>query len=184
MKDIVLARRYAGALFEIAKERNILDTVQNEIISFGQNLESHSGFRLFLYSQGLSQKEKIAKVEERLQDSVSSVFYNFLLVLLRKKREAVFPTIAKEFQRLVDQENKRIWATTTSAVALDEQSLAQIKSLLDQAFKSDVRINNRIDESILGGIIVSVDGKLLDGSLKSQLDKLQSQLATNKNGRT
>ncbi|MFQ5649539.1 MAG: ATP synthase F1 subunit delta [bacterium] len=176
MKETVLARRYAHALFELAVERGILESISNEVVSFENTLQSNRGFRLFLYSQGISKKEKRAKIEEALQDKVSNVFVNFLHVLLEKNRERVFPTIATEFRLLLDNHHKRTRASTITAVRLEKKTLAKLKSILDKAFDKDVQIDNHIDESILGGIVVNVDGRLLDGSLRSQLRRLESQL--------
>lgn len=179
MRNTVVARRYARALFELATEREILESISNEIISFEQNLQINPGFRHFLHSQDISKKEKRAKLEKVLQDRISNVLFNFLLVLLKKNRESIFLDIARDFRLLVDKHYNRTSASAVSAVPLDKKSIAKLKSTLDDAFGIDVRIDNRVDESILGGIIVNVDGRLLDGSLRSQLSKLKWQLIQN-----
>jgi len=129
----------------------------------------------------VSKAEKRAKIETILQDRASNVFVNFLLVLLQKNRESIFSDIAREYQALVDQRQKRTRAAATTAVPLDDKAIARLKSVLDKAFDSDVRIDSEVDPSILGGIIVNVNGRLLDGSLKSQLRRLKSQLVENTN---
>ena len=181
MKNTVLARRYAKALFEIASERKVLERLLNEVHSFSQSLDENPRFRFFLYSQDISQKEKTNKIEQVLQDRVSNIFFNFLLVLLRKKREFIFADIAREFQLLVDKFNKKIRASATTAFPLDAKMLSNLKSILDQAFGLDVQIDNQVDATILGGIIVNVDGKLLDGSLRYQLQTLKRQLLEKQN---
>ncbi len=181
MRNSVIARRYARALFEIACERDILESVTNEVTSFEESLQSNSRFRLFLISQDVSKKAKIARLESILEDRVSSVFLNFLFVLLRKKREAIFSDIAREYFWMVDEQKKRIHAFATTAVPLDSKATARLKSILDEAFGLDVQIDSLVDESILGGIVVSVKGQLLDGSLKGQLRRLKSQLLENTN---
>lgn len=176
MKDRVLARRYAKALLYIAKERDVLDSVSNEVNAFNIGLQENPRFRLFLYSQDKSVKEKTKKLEEVLQDKVSNIFFNFLLVLLNKKREFIFTEIAREFQLMVDKYNKKTRAFATTAIPLDEKSLSSLKSVLDKAFALDVQLENKVDESILGGVIVSIDGKLLDASIKNHLQLLKSEL--------
>lgn len=183
MKETVLARRYARALFELARERDILVSIANEMASIEDNLQTDQRFRLFLYSQDLSKREKTEKMEKMLQDRVSNVFFNFLLVLLKKNRELIFSAIAKEFQALVDRHDKKTRASATTVVPLDEKSLSKLKFLLDETFKSDVRIDNEIDKSILGGIIVNIDGRLLDGSLRTQLRRLKSKLVETTDGK-
>ena len=179
MKNAVIARRYAVALLELASESHILASVTSEVAAFEQNLQTTPGFRLFLVSQSVSKAEKRAKIETILQDRASNVFVNFLLVLLKKNRESIFSDIAREYQALVDQRQKRTRAAATTAVPMDDKAITQLKSVLDKAFDSDVQIDSDVDPSILGGIIVNVGGQLLDGSLRSQLQRLKTQLVEN-----
>jgi len=184
LKDTVLAKRYARALFEIALERGVLDKISKEMKSFEHTLQTNQKFRIFLYSQDVSKKEKQAKIEAVLQDKVSNVFVNFVHVLLQKHREFIFSLIAREFFAMVDKHFKRIRASTTTAVPMDKRSLSKLKSILDKTFDADVHIENEVDETILGGIVVNVEGRLLDSSLSSQLRRLEAQLresANNKN---
>lgn len=179
MKNTVLARRYAKALFELAVERKILDTIQNEVRSFSQSLDDNLQFRLFFFAQDVSKKQKREKIEELMQDRVSNVFFNFVLVLLKKNREFIFPEIVKEFQSIVDKYHRKMNALAITAQPLDEKSSAKLKSLLDKTFDADVRIRNDIDASILGGIVVNVEGHVFDGSLQSQLARLKDDLVSN-----
>jgi len=179
LKNTVLARRYAKALFELAVERKILDTIQNEVRSFSQSLDDNLQFRLFFFAQDVSKKQKREKIEELMQDRVSNVFFNFVLVLLKKNREFIFPEIVKEFQSIVDKYHRKINALAITAQPLDEKSSSKLKSLLDKTFDADVRIKNDIDASILGGIVVNVEGHVFDGSLQSQLARLKDDLVSN-----
>ncbi len=179
MKDTVLARRYAKALFELAVEKKSLDKIQNEVRSFAQSLDDDRQFRLFLFAQDVSKKQKQEKLEKLIQGNVSNVFFNFVLVLLNKNREFIFPEIAREFQRFVDKHHRKINALAITAQPLDEKSSSELKSLLDKTFDADVQIRNDLDVSILGGIVVNVEGHVFDGSLQSQLDRLKDDLITN-----
>ncbi|MCZ6821079.1 MAG: ATP synthase F1 subunit delta [Calditrichaeota bacterium] len=181
MKHTVLAKRYARALFELAGEKNILVSVLKEVVSFEEDLRANANFRQFLYSQDVSKSEKQARMEEILQDRVSALFLNFLFVLLRKNRALIFPEIAMEFQAMVDRRNKRTRASAVTAVPLDDKAKAALKSVLDKALGLDVQVENEVDKSILGGVIVNLDGRLLDGSLRSQLRRLERQLVENRN---
>jgi len=179
LKNTVLARRYAKALFELAVEKKILDTIQNEVAFFSQSLDDNIQFRLFLFAQNISKKQKREKIERLIQDQVSNVFFNFVLVLLKKNREFIFPEIAKEFQNFVDKHHRKINALAITAQPLDEKSSSKLKSLLDKTFDADVQIQNDIDSTILGGIVVNVEGHVFDGSLQSQLARLKDDLVSN-----
>ena len=179
MKDTVLARRYAKALFELAVEKKILDTIQNEVVFFSQSLDDNLQFRLFLFAQNISKKQKREKIERLIKDQVSNVFFNFVLVLLKKNREFIFPEIVKEFQYFVDKHHRKINALAITTQPLDEKSSSKLKSLLDKTFDADVQIKNDIDTTILGGIVVNVEGHVFDGSLQSQLARLKDDLVSN-----
>jgi len=179
LKDTVLARRYAKALFELAVEKKILETIQNEVRSFSQSLDDYFQFRLFFFAQDVSKKQKRQKIEELIQERVSNVFFNFVLVLLKKNREFIFPQIVKEFQAIVDKHHRKINALAITTQPLDEISSSKLKSLLDKTFDADVQIKNDIDSSILGGIVVNVEGYVFDGSLQSQLARLKDDLVSN-----
>lgn len=179
MKNTVLAKRYARALFELAVERNILETIQNEVAFFSRNLNENADFRLFLFAQDVSKKEKKETIEKLIQDRVSNVFFNFILVLLKKNREFIFPSIDREFQCFVDKHFKKINALATTAQPMDEKASSQLKVFLDKTFAADVQISNNIDPSILGGIVVNVEGHVFDGSLQNQLKRLKDDLIMN-----
>jgi len=179
LKDTVLARRYAKALFELAIEKKILETIQNEVVFFSQSLNDNAQFGLFLFAQNVSKKQKREKIEKLIQDRVSNVFFNFVLVLLKKNREFIFPEIAKEFQYIVDKHHRKINALAITALPLDEKSSSNLKSLLDKTFDADVQIKNDIDASILGGIVVNVEGHVFDSSLQKQLARLKDDLISN-----
>lgn len=184
MRESVLAKRYAKALFELARDREILDKIQEEVASFNRTLETNSDFRLFLQSQDMSQNEKKSRIEQLLQDRVSNVFFNFVLVLLKKNREALFTAIAREFQGLLDKLHKKLPATAVTALPLDSTTEAKLKDLLDKTFDADVQITSEIEPDILGGLIVNVEGYVFDGSLQNQLQRLRKELIQRTNSRS
>ena len=181
MRNTVLARRYARALFELAAERNILETIRNEVAFFARNLSENQDFRHFLFAQDVTKKQKRETIEKLIQDNVSNVFFNFILVLLKKNREFIFPEIAGEFKKLLDKYHRKIQASAITAQPLETELTSKLKSLLDKNFEADVQIENVVDPSILGGIVVNIEGHIFDGSLQSQLARLKDNLITNSN---
>lgn len=181
MRENVLAKRYARALFEIARERGILENIRNEIEFFNQNLQLNQPFRHFLNSEEINKREKIKKIEELFQDRVSNVFFNFLLVLLMKNRQSIFSIIAKQFEVFLDKHFMKIRASAITAIPLEEGSLLRLKETLSKRFQANVQIQNRIDPKIIAGIVIKVDGQVLDGSLQSQLRRLKYQLIESSN---
>ena len=181
MKERVLARRYARALFQIAVERGLLAQIQEEVDSLAEALHRNPDLRTVLRSQQISKTEKKSTLEHVLGDKASKVFLNFLYLLLQKNRERLFEIIASEFDRLVDQHQKRLRANAITAVPLDSEFVGKLKKLLDSTYQAHVDIENQVDPDILGGIIIRVDGQVFDGSLQSQLRRLRAQLVERTN---
>jgi F-type H+-transporting ATPase subunit delta len=183
LRNRVLARRYAKALFELALERKMLDTVRKDIMSFSELLEKNPSLKHVFFGQDVDQKQKALAIEKTIQDKVSNVFFNFLLVLFKKSRSGIFPQIVTEFQMFVDRHHRKINAITTTAVPVDDKLRKELKTLLDKVFDADVQLTNEVDPAVLGGIVVSVDGQIIDASLSNQLLRLKKQFARGGNGR-
>ena len=183
MKEDVLSRRYARALFELAKERQILANIRKEIEFFHDNLSSNQDLKQFLGAREISKKEKIRTIEKLFQDRVSNVFFNFVLLLLRKNRQVLFPTIFAEFGKLFDRHNKKVRARAYTAVPLEPLALANLKGFLDREFNADVEIENLTDLSIIAGLVVDVNGRVFNSSLQNQLGRLKRQLTEDSRSR-
>jgi F-type H+-transporting ATPase subunit delta len=97
-------------------------------------------------------------------------------VFVKKGRASVYPTVVVEFGKLVDKHYKRMHAITTTAVAMEDELQNRLKTALDGLYEADVGISNKVDPSILGGIIVQVEGQVLDGSLFNQLQRLKKSM--------
>jgi len=176
LKETVLAKRYAKALFEISHEKGHLEDIFHELETFGQAIERNENLRLFWYSQDINRKKKIETAEMLLNKRISDDLFRFILLLFKKNREYLFAVVVHEFKRLVDRFLKRVHATAITAFPLDEKPLTDLKTYLDSYFHADVDIENRVNTDILGGIIVNVEGRVFDGSLHSQLMRLKQQL--------
>lgn len=183
MKENILAKRYAKALFQLAKERRLLEKIQGEVEFLDANVTGNSELRMLIFSQEIKKSEKQKVLEKLLQDRVSNVFFNFITLLLMKNRETLFPTIALEFRKLLDRHHKKMRAAAITAEPLDETSAKALKAFLDKTFDADIQIENRLDQSILGGLIVNVEGRVFDGSVQSQLKRLREQLLESSNSR-
>lgn len=179
MKENILAKRYARALFELAVERGIVEKIRQEIDLFNRSLETNTDFRHFLNSQEVSKSDKKKTIERLFQDRVSNVFFNFILVLLRKNRQSIFTAIVRQFEILFDKYKKKVRASTITAIPMDEATLFDLKTRLSETYKADVEIENKIDPDILGGIIIKVDGQVFDGSVQGQLKRIRFYLTEN-----
>jgi F-type H+-transporting ATPase subunit delta len=172
-----VARVYAEALFDAGKDAGKLDSIQEQLAQFDDALQKSHDLQVFFYSPSFSTAEK----QEGLKKAVSgaeSELTNFLELLLEKHRMPAMARIRKRFDHLVAEENKELEVTVTSAVELDEGIASQIGAEIEKQTGRTVELTSKVDDSILGGLVVRVGNMVLDASVLNKLEKLRKSVAT------
>lgn len=177
MKNTVLAKRYAKALFQVGKEENALDSFNSALAEmaalYDQVPEVVDALTNPLYP--LEAREKVMEhLLAKMQ--VSAMVGNFMKLLVQKRRADALPDIAEVFQALVDVERNMCRGTVTSAAPLDGALNSKIKATLEKITGKQVLLRTEIDPSIIGGIIAQVGDLVLDGSIKTQLTGLKESI--------
>ncbi len=175
-RSSVLARRYAKALFQVGKERDILEKLHEDMLSFARLLKENRDFYHFFVSPEIPRHEKEKKIEDLFGDVFSNVFYNFLLVVLKKRRQGLFLQIAEEFGGVIDVYFNRVKAYVTTAIELTPEMQREVREQLSRQLQKNIILIPQVDPSILGGIRIVIDGMVIDGSLQGQLHKLREYL--------
>ncbi len=171
------ARVYAGALFEVGREKGKLDTLQQQLSEFTDAIAGNHELQVFFFSPYLSSEEK----KEGLKRAISGAepeLINFLELLVDKQRMPEIFRIRREFEELWKQENRRIDVTVTSAVELDPAVVEKIGQEVERQTGEKVDLASRVDGEILGGIVLQVGNMVLDASIRSRLEKLRKSVAT------
>lgn len=171
-----LALKYAQAVYELAAEKHLLDRAQEQLQMVESALASHGDLSVLFYHPRVpatAKKEVIAQVfKEQLEDFL----YKFLLLLVDKRRETVLPGIIKEYVRLANEERNIGEADVTSAMALTEAQLQALAAQLGKVTGKNIVLKTHVDPRIMGGVIVKIGDKLIDGSVKRRLQSLQTAL--------
>jgi F-type H+-transporting ATPase subunit delta len=171
-----IARVYATALFEAAKDRGKLDSIRDQLGQFVGVLEENQDVRLFFFSPYFSSTEKIDGLKKSVSD-VEPELLNFLELLLEKGRMPVIFRIRRQYDALWAKENKRLGVTVTSAVELDPEIAQRIGTEIEQQTGNTVELESRVDPDILGGLVVQVGNMVLDTSIRNRLEKLRKSVA-------
>jgi F-type H+-transporting ATPase subunit delta len=171
-----IARVYATALFEAAKDRGKLDAIRDQLRQFVEVLEENRDVRLFFFSPYFSSAEKIDGLKKAVAD-VEPELLNFLELLLEKGRMPVIFRIRRQYDALWAKENKRLGVTVTSAVELDPEIAKRIGSEIEQQTGNTVELESRVDPNILGGLVLQVGNMVLDTSIRNRLEKLRKSVA-------
>jgi len=176
IRDII-AKRYAKAYFELAREQGRLSEAQtelNEIVAF---FDRETELRGVLYNPVFETVQRKAVLGAILGKFELSKSLCSLLGLLVDKNKLVYVSlVAENFSRLVDEAEGRLKVEVASAAKLDEASLISLKKEFSKLTGKDVELEVEIDESLLGGIVARYGGMVYDGSIKTQLKQMGEAL--------
>jgi ATP synthase F1 delta subunit len=170
------ARVYAEALFEVARDKGKLDSIGTDLGQFADTLEGNRDLQVFFFSPHFSSAEKIEGLRRAI-DGADPELVNFLQLLIEKGRMTEIFRIRRELEKLWKVENKRIDVTVTSAVELDPAVVAKIGEEIERQTGQKVELASRVDDQILGGIVLQVGNMVLDASIRSRLEKLRKSVA-------
>jgi F-type H+-transporting ATPase subunit delta len=173
-----IAEVYARALFEVAKEHDVLDRVHDELNEFADALEDEDSgdLRLFFFSPYFSSGEKRDGVE-KIVSGADERFVNFLELLAERHRMPAMPRIRRQFDALWAEENKLLSVSVTAAVELDEELVKSIGDRIAEQTGRKVELSSKTDPDVLGGLIVSVGNMVLDASVRNRLERIRKQVA-------
>jgi F-type H+-transporting ATPase subunit delta len=169
-----LAARYAAALFDLADERRMLDEIASDLRQLRAMLQASGDFVRLIRSPILSrdqQAKALGVLAERA--ALSPLVRDFLAVVARNRRLFAVPAIIEAFLAKLAARRGEVNAQVTAAQALNETQLATLNEQLRRSIGSRVSVDVLIDPRLIGGMIVKVGSRMVDGSIKSKLQRLQ-----------
>lgn len=175
MKDAVAAR-YAEALFNVAREQNKVQKFREEY-SFAMNvLNFKPQLKIILTHPLIHADEKKAILKGIFSGKISSSILNFLFILVDNKRLEFLERINDHFQEMSGKALGMKKAVIVSAVSLTLEEKRKIKAAFEK--KLGIRLKPRyiVENGILGGVIVRIEDKVYDGSIKHQLNRIEQKL--------
>jgi F-type H+-transporting ATPase subunit delta len=171
-----LAQVYARSLFQVALEQGKLDVLREQLAQFADALDEHRELAVFFFSPYFSTTEK-QQALAKLLDGAQESFLNFLSLLIENHRMPVIFRIHQEYERLWDEENRTLPVEITSAIALDEATTESLGRTIGERAGRKVTLAARVDEDILGGIVIRVGNSILDASIRNRLEQLRRHVA-------
>ena len=171
-----LSRRYAKALFQLALESHREEEVDQEIDRFATVYRTAPlSTVLNNPTVGVATRKKILlRVTESLQ--LSSLVRHSLSLLLERDRLVSLPSIASYYRRLLYEAKGRVEAEVVSVTALEEATVERLRGVLQSVSGKEVILHKRTDPGLLGGIVIQLEGKVYDGSIRTQLQKMRERI--------
>ncbi len=176
MKETRVARRYAQALFNVALSRGAIDIVGSELFQLKSFSEKDKRLIDFLKAPQVVTDHKIALVKTLFTTRLSPALLSFVLLLIKKARINLLTEIGREFEKLLEEHKGLIKARVTTAVDIENDYKELLVRKLEDITGKKIRLVHRINKKIIGGIIVQLNNKVIDRSVRFQLSTLKHDL--------
>lgn len=176
MRETTVARAYAEALLEIAGKEDAIELYAQNLLSVADLVETEREFRLFLETPRIDPAAKKQALREVLAGRLPDLLLKFLFVVIEKHRQRLIPAIADEYAGLVDAHFGRVQVQITTATEPDDELRVTLQHRLGELLHKEVLPRYRIDRRILGGVIVRVGDRIMNGSVRRRLQQLRRGL--------
>lgn len=173
-KNETIAKRYSRALIESAGSE--VDAIRNDLGLINETINSSSDLKNVILNPTFNEE----KVEEIIGDIFSSKIsektLNFLKMLIKAHRMDIFEDITYWYCEFDDELKNKLKVSVTSAIVLNDETKERLKHKLEAKFKKTILLNYAVDESIIGGLIIKANDKIIDGSIKSKYERLKKSM--------
>ena len=179
MLNLELARKYARAIFELAVEDDKLLAYGRELKRVEGDLDGVAGIWGYFDNPGISRADKKTLLKKCFEGELAGEVQNFLYLLVDKRRMAYFPEIVRVFEVLSNEAQGIVIADVTTASSLDAGQESRLQEKLAGVTGKEVRLRLHEDPEVIGGVVVRIGDKRIDGSVTGRLARLTGDLMAN-----
>ncbi|MHB0998985.1 MAG: ATP synthase F1 subunit delta [Armatimonadota bacterium] len=176
MRLTSLARRYAGALFETAREADIIDKVESDLGLMTYTMQSMPSLAETVNHPLIPADRKKNIVREVFGSNVQSITLDFLCLLIDRRREEILEDAEYEYIQIANNYRGVVEANVTSAVALTEDEQTRLRAKLEGLTGKKIELQIQEDKDLIGGLVVKIGDTVIDGSVKGYLAALKDRL--------
>lgn len=175
----LISKRYAVALFELAKEADKVDLFNSQVELVYNSIRQDKDFLSVLNHPRISGGEKFNLFQNIYKDNISEEILGLISIVVKKNRETEILEILEVFLELVREYKGITTAYIYSAKALSEQQINNIKQSLSKNLNKEIIIEANVKPELIGGLLINVDGKVIDNSIKKSLEDIKKSLINN-----
>lgn len=169
-----IARPYASALYDLAQSEGGLEAIETSLVAIGAMAETNPEFMGFLRSPVITADAKATAMDAILAKArVNPLVANFVRLVAKNGRLFALPVIITEFRRLAAEGRGEVSADVTSATPLSDNQVRTLAETLKARIGKTVALNQHVDPSLIGGLMVKVGSRMIDSSLKSKLTAMK-----------
>ncbi|MBA3649789.1 MAG: ATP synthase F1 subunit delta [Chitinophagales bacterium] len=180
MSEYRLASRYAKSLIDLAIEKDQLENVNKDVRYVASLIKEVKEFGLLLKSPIVNTETKNKIFSQLFDGKLDIILQTFLKLLIKKKREQYLPSVIEEFILAYNKYNKITPVYFTTAIPLEPETLNRLRELfVSGSESSNLEVHTEVDENIIGGFIFKYEDKMIDGSIRHQLSKMDDLFVEN-----
>nr|WP_300006060.1 F0F1 ATP synthase subunit delta [Tissierella sp.] len=172
----LVGKRYASSLFDVAVDLKKIDDFHSQLEFIKNIFNSESKLITILEHPRISRGEKKTLVEDIFKKNISQEILNFLFIIIDKRREDSLMDIIKEYNNFFKEYKGILDVEAVTAVPMEEEKQQRLKLVLKGKFHKEINLSNRVDPSIIGGVLLKLDEKLIDSTLKHELKEMESMI--------
>lgn len=172
-----VSSEYAEALFTLSQEEDCGKEYEESLETVLNAFDENPSYIKLLEAPSIPLAERLQAIDEAFSDSVSGAVVSFLKLLCKRGRISEFKECVEQYRLLLNELEKISEATVTSAVELSGKEKEELKKKLEKISGKTVTLECKVDRKILGGLIVEMDGKVMDSSLKRHLDDVKDVIS-------
>lgn len=173
----LVSRNYARALFDIAVEENLVEDIGEEMTAIVSILKSEKSFFDFFVTPLVSKQEKIELVDKAFGGKVSKTTENFLKVLIKNGRTDAMPAVDTYYHKLKLEHFNMVEATAYTVLPMTDLQQQKLIEKLEKQTGKKIIFKNEIDQNILGGMLVKIGEKEIDGTVLNSLKNLEAAIS-------
>jgi F-type H+-transporting ATPase subunit delta len=171
-----VAKKYSHALFELAREKNLIDQAWEQFNSLAEYLKKDDTLLNIMAAPQITDQKKYALIEKVFSERMEKPFYAFLVFLVRKRRVKYLSDIIEAFDYLVRTEKRLARVTCISTIPITEEERRNVVERLQKKTSLKIELEEKIDKSIIGGMIIMLHNQIIDGSIRYDLNELRNRL--------
>ena len=173
-----IAIRYSKALFDLALEKELIETVQTDLQMIKEVCLGNADFQNALVNPLIDENVKAKLLTELFEDNLNPLTFKFLQLLSKKKRSGFLLEMIDQFLMRVLDHQGILSGLIISAKSLDPDQVEEVKNKITVMTGKTVLLVEQIDDSVVGGFIVKIKDTVIDLSIRTQLEKLHTQLVS------
>jgi len=181
MSELTVAARYAKSLIDLAQEQKLVEVIKDDMELFLHTLKANPQLKAVLANPIVSHSKKVKILDEIFGGKVNNVTISFFKLMVNKSRGEVLYTTAHEYINLYDFKNHIVKATVVSATALSAENKKALIADIEAATKGSIKLEAKVDPSLIGGFVLTVGDRQVDTSIASDLKKLKKEFALRAN---